>query len=125
MIKVHNCTTAAEYNIKNIDLGGMPAKAKATFATNILEQYKGGVLQDENIVIDALYAIILSLSGDCELSESVIREYEQVKRKSPTRLKKADIELMEEQLASGMPISEVAKIFDVTEDTVRRRFKGA
>ena len=65
-MKLTNCITEEELELKNIELPGLATKELVNLAKEIKKQYENCVLIDEEITISALEQIIEELWGRVE-----------------------------------------------------------
>ena len=79
-MKLYNCITRAEKDLKEIELQGLGITALADLAKTIKRGYNNCILEDESIVIEALYQIIEALETRAKRfegeKEELIRAYE-------------------------------------------------
>lgn len=60
-MKLYNCTTREEKNLKEIELQGLDKTELKDLSETIKRGYDNRTFEDENIVIDALHQIIEEL----------------------------------------------------------------
>lgn len=57
-MKLYNCYSKKEIELKEVELETLSPKELIELANNVRNDFKDAVLEDENIVVDALHTIV-------------------------------------------------------------------
>ncbi len=57
-MKLYNCYSKKERELKEVELETLSSKELIELANNVRHDFKDAVLEDENIVVDALHEIV-------------------------------------------------------------------
>ena len=57
-MKLYNCYSKKERELKEVELETLSSKELIELANNVRNDFKDAVLEDENIVVDALHEIV-------------------------------------------------------------------